>query len=129
MSMHRDNLARTLPEQQVTTSYAPKKKQSSARSPEAKALAREKLLWLGTVLFCIVVALGLVARYANMAGISYQIETQKQEYQALKEQKLKLEMQVLELESAERIKDFATNKLGMKQVDESNFVILPGSKN
>jgi len=131
MSMHRDNLARKLPQQQTAaTTYAPQTDARKAvRSAESKALAREKLLWLGTILICIAIAIGLVMRYASMAGLSYQIEEQKLQFQKLKEEQMKLEMQVLELESAERIKDYATNKLGMKQVDDKSLVILPGDGN
>lgn len=127
MSTYRDNLARPLPNRQETTQYAPK--QSAQRSPEAKMQAREKLLWLATILFCVAVSLVLVARYAHMVSLNYSIEQQKIELQEERDKSLKAEQQVLELESPERIKSYAANKLGMKQADDKSLVIVPGSTN
>jgi len=128
MSIHRDNLARTLPQTQPAPIQTPHPHRAPARTPEQKALAREKLLWLGTILVCVAILLGLVGRYASMVAVNYEIKEQQVAFSKLREEQMRLEMQVLELESADRIKDFAANKLNMKQVDESNFVVLPGSK-
>lgn len=127
MSMYRDNLARPLPKQQETTQYAAKN--AAPRSPEAKMQAREKLLWLATILFCIVVSLVIVSRYAHMVSLNYSIEQQKIELQDQRDKSLKAEQEVLELESPERIKGYAANKLGMKQAGDKNLVIVPGSAN
>jgi cell division protein FtsL len=118
MSMYRDNLARPL-----------KKSQESASYEQAKAQAREKLLWLATILVCIVVALGLVGRYASMVSLNYEVQEQKKQLQALQDERLKLEQQMLELQSAERIKSYAANKLGMKPVQPNQIIVLPGAKN
>jgi cell division protein FtsL len=127
MSMYRDNLARPLKKSQESASY--KQQQSSARSEQAKAQAREKLLWLATILVCIVVALGLVGRYASMVSLNYEVQEQKKQLQALQDERLKLEQQMLELQSAERIKSYAANKLGMKPVQPNQIIVLPGAKN
>lgn len=126
MSTYRDNLARPLPNKQETTQYAPKKT-TAASSPEAKRIAREKLLWLATILFIVAVSLVLVSRYAHMVSLNYSIEQQKVNLQDLRDKSLKAEQQVLELESPERIKSYATNKLGMKQAGDNNLVIVPGT--
>lgn len=129
MSMYRDNLARQLPKQQEAVPYQQPKTGTVPRSERSKQEAKEKLKWLGTILVCIVIALGLVSRYASMVSLSYELESQKSELQALQDDKLKLEQQMLELESPERIKSYAANKLGMKSVQDSNLIILPGSRN
>jgi cell division protein FtsL len=128
MSMHRDNLARPLPQQQETVQYQPKTGGIS-RSEKSKQEAKEKLKWLGTILLCIIIALGIVSRYASMVSLNYAVEEQKEKLQALQDDKLKLEQQMLELESPDRIKGYASNKLGMKAVGDDNLIILPGSKN
>ncbi|MFD2170827.1 septum formation initiator family protein [Tumebacillus lipolyticus] len=128
MSMYRDNLARPLPKQQETVQVKPKTG-VAPRSERSKQEAKEKLKWLGTILVCIVVALGLVSRYASMVDINYAVEKQKGELQTLKDEQLKLEQQMLELESPERIKGYASNKLGMKMVGDDNLILLPGSRN
>lgn len=128
MSTYRDNLARSLPNKQETTQYAPKKT-PAAVTPEAKRIAREKLLWLLTILFIITVSLVLVSRYAHMVSLNYAIEKQKLDLQDMRDKSLKAEQQVLELESPERIKSYAANKLGMKQADDKNLVIVPGTHN
>jgi len=130
MSVQRDNLARPLhkPQEQQQTHYSPNRS-TTTRSAGSKAQAREKLLWLGTILVCIVLALGVTARYAGMVQLNYQIEAQKVDLQKMKDQQLSLEKQVLELESPERIKGFAANKLGMKHVDDGQLIVVPGSKN
>ncbi|MGB8954779.1 MAG: hypothetical protein WCC10_05360 [Tumebacillaceae bacterium] len=128
MSTYRDNLARPLPNKQETTQYAPKKT-TAASSPEAKRIAREKLLWLATILFIVTVSLVLVSRYAHMVSLNYSIEQQKLNLQDARDKSLKAEQQVLELESPDRIKSFATNKLGMKQAEDNNLVIVPGTDN
>jgi cell division protein FtsL len=125
MSMYRDNLARSLPKQQETPKYAPTQPKVN-RSAESKKQAREKLRWLGTVIFCIAVTLILVSRYAGMVSTNYQIQDGKDTLQALQDKNLKLEAQELQLESPERIKDVATNQLGMKQGSDKQIIVLPG---
>lgn len=127
MSMYRDNLARPLQKPQETASY--KQQPAPARSAQSKAQAREKLLWLATILFCIVIAIGLVSRYAGMISLNYDVQKQEKELQAMQDERLKLEQQMLELEAAERIKNYAANKLGMKPVQPDQIVVLPGAKN
>jgi cell division protein FtsL len=127
MSMYRDNLARSLPKQQETPKYAPTAPKVN-RSAESKKQAREKLKWLGTVVFCIAVTLVLVSRYAGMVSMNYQIQDGKNQLQALQDSNLKLEAQELQLESPERIKDVAVNQLGMKQVSDKDIVVLPEGK-
>jgi len=127
MSIQRDNLARPLhkPQEQKQTQYAPQK-QPAKRSEQSKAVAREKLRWLGTVVVCVVLALCVAGRYAGMISLNYEIEAKKGTLQKLQDEQLSLEKQVLELESPERIKGFATNKLGMKQVDDGQLIVVPG---
>ncbi|WP_165898671.1 septum formation initiator family protein [Tumebacillus sp. BK434] len=127
--MYRDNLARPLPKQQEAVPYQQPKQGAAPRSERSKREAKEKLKWLGTILVCIVIALGLVSRYASMVSLSYELETQKSQLQGLQDDNLKLEQQMLEMESPERIKSYASNKLGMKSVQDSNLIILPGSSN
>lgn len=127
MSTFRDNLARTLPQAEPTPQYQPQKQ--PARSPQQKREAKEKLKWLVTVVFCVGIAILLASRYAHMIGLNYQLEQQRAELQVMKDQQLKLEQQVLQLQAPDRIKNVAQNQLGMKQVDESKMVIVQGSKN
>ena len=127
MSNYRDNLARPLHKPQETASY--KQQPQAARSPQSKAQAREKLLWLATIVVCIVIALGLVGRYASMISLNYSVQKQEQTLQSMQDDRLKLEQQMLELEAAERIKSYAANKLGMKPVQPDQIVVLPGAKN
>jgi cell division protein FtsL len=129
MSMYRDNLARPLQKPQEKPSYTPKQNAVPKRSPQSRAVAREKLLWLGTILFCVIIALALVGRYAGMVSLNYSVQDQKDKLQGLNDNKLKLEQQMLELESPDRIKSYAQNKLGMKPVEQNQVVILPGSAN
>ncbi|HEU4962543.1 MAG TPA: cell division protein FtsL [Bacilli bacterium] len=129
MSMYRDNLARNLPQKQESA-----QRQTSTsthvqpRTEQSKAAAREKLKWLGTILVCIVIALTLVGRYAHMVSMNYQIQEQKDQLQAINDEKLRLEQEMLELSSAERIKNVAANQLGMKTVGQDQIVILQGSQ-
>ncbi|MGZ4106801.1 MAG: cell division protein FtsL [Tumebacillaceae bacterium] len=125
MSMYRDNLARSLPKQQETPKYAPTAPKVN-RSAESKAQAKEKIKWLGTVVFCIAVSLVLVSRYAGMVSLNYQIQEGKDSLQKVLDNNLKLEAQALQLESPDRIKDFAQNKLGMHSVTDKQIVVLPG---
>jgi cell division protein FtsL len=127
MSIQRDSLARPLhkPQEQKQNQYAPKP-QTSSRNPQQKAAAREKLRWLGTIVVCIVLALCVVARYAGMVSLNYQIEEKKADLQKMQDEQLSLEKQVLELESPDRIKGFATNKLGMTQVDDGQLIVVEG---
>ena len=127
MSIQRDNLARPLhkPQEKQQKQYAPNRS-TKARSAQSKAQAREKLRWLGTVLVCIVLALCVVGRYAGMVSTNYQIEAQKSELQKNKDAQLSLEKQVLELESPDRIKGFAKNKLGMVQVEDGQLIVVEG---
>ncbi|ASS75873.1 hypothetical protein CIG75_13525 [Tumebacillus algifaecis] len=130
MSMYRDNLARPLPKQQEAVPYQqPQRTGAAPRSEKSKQEAKEKLKWLGTILVCIIIALGLVSRYASMVSLNYEVERQKLELQSHQDDRLKLEQQTLELESPERIKSYASNKLGMKSVEDKNLIILPGSQN
>lgn len=125
MSMYRDNLARPLPKKQETTRYAPAQKVN--RTAEQKAIAREKVAWLGTILLCVAISVVLVSRYAGMVSLNYAIQDQQNKLQALQDSNLKLEQQELTLESPDRIRDYAQNVLHMKPVTDSQLVILPGS--
>ncbi|MBL0388005.1 cell division protein FtsL [Tumebacillus sp. ITR2] len=128
MSTYRDNLARPLPQAEPAPSYQPKKQPN--RSPQQKAEAKNKVKWLITVIFCLAVTISLAGRYAHMVSLNYQLENQRGELQAMKDQQLKLEQQVLQMESAERIKSVATNQLGMKQVQDNQMIVVQqGSKN
>ncbi|PWK11625.1 cell division protein FtsL [Tumebacillus permanentifrigoris] len=129
MSTYQDNLARTLPQQQPAPQYQPQKQHQPARSPQQKQEAREKVKWLFTVVFCLSIAISLAGRYAHMVSLNYQLESERHNLQTMKDQQLKLEQQVLQMEAPERIKSVATNQLGMKQVDEHKMVIVQGSKN
>lgn len=124
MSTYRDNLARPLPKKQETTSYA--KPPKINRTAEQKAVAREKLAWLGTVLVCIAISIVIVSRYASMTSMNYAIQNQKDILQQVQDKNLKLEQTELQLESPDRIKDFAQNTLGMKPATDSQLLILQG---
>jgi cell division protein FtsL len=129
MSTFRDNLARNLPQQQPAPQYQPQKQHQPTRSPQQKREAREKVKWLFTVIFCLTIAIALAGRYAHMVSLNYQLETERASLQTMKDEQLKLEQQVLQMEAPERIKSVATNQLGMKQVDEHKMVIVKGSAN
>ncbi|KEO83187.1 cell division protein FtsL [Tumebacillus flagellatus] len=122
MSTYRDNLARPLPQAEPAPSYQPSKQ--PVRSPQQKAEAKDKLKWLFTVVFCLGIIISLAGRYAHMVGLNYQLEQQRSQLQAMKDQQLKLEQQVLQMESADRIKSVAANQLGMKPVQDNKMVIV-----
>lgn len=131
MSMYRDNLARPLPQPQETVqrqTQTSNATHTNTRSAHSRELAKEKLKWLGTIVICIAVALVLVGRYAHMVSMNYSIQEQKVELRAMKDEQLRLEQQMLELSSADRIKTYAANHLGMKTVGQDQIVILQGSQ-
>jgi cell division protein FtsL len=127
MSMHRDNLARPLQSPESAPQHKPMVRPKTTVR-KARLNTKEKLKWLGTIAFCIAIALCLVGRYASMVSLNYALEEKKVKLQDLKDQNLKAEQKVLELEAPDRIKGFAANKLGMKVVGDRNIVVLPEAK-
>lgn len=99
------------------SAYSSVSPQTMARPAGLSRESKEKLKWLSTVVFCTVIAVGLVYRYAQIAQINLQVQQLKLQVQQQQDEIAKLSKTKQNLESPARILQIAQNKLGMVLLD------------
>jgi cell division protein FtsL len=75
--------------------------------------SKEKLKWLGTILFCTAIASGLIYRYALIAEGNLQVESLKEQVMKKQDEVAKLTKNKQDLERPARIIEIAKDQLGM----------------
>jgi cell division protein FtsL len=84
-----------------------------ARNASLNKKSKEKLKWIGTVLFCTAIASGLIYRYALIAQANLQVENLKQQVMDKQDEVAKMTKNIQDLERPARIIEIAKDKLGM----------------
>ena len=107
----------------------PKAKQSQTKTQttvkKTKSIsASEKLTYLFLILIGVTVCSLVLFRYSQLAAYNYQIQQTQNQIERITEENKQLYSEVAELSSAERIMDYASEKLGMTY-DEKQVSILP----
>ncbi|WP_044642468.1 cell division protein FtsL [Risungbinella massiliensis] len=105
MREQRGNVAVAMkPMEQDNSQVSPKRR----IRPLLKGLtAREKLLYLSSVVVCVGLAIGVISQYAKVTELSVSIQNTENEIQQIKEVNLQLETEKKRLGSVERIRQFA----------------------
>lgn len=105
MSEQRGNVAVAMkPMEQDNPHASPKRR----IRPLFKGLtAKEKVLYLFSVIVCVGLAIGVIAQYAEVTELSVSIQNAENEIRQVKEVNLQLETEKKRLGSVERIRQFA----------------------
>lgn len=78
---------------------------------------RTRFLYAGIFLIAFLLGLGLTWRYVQVTATGYEIVRMKKELKAMELENQRLEMQLENLQTLERIESVAINKLGMVKPD------------
>jgi cell division protein FtsL len=104
----RENTARPL-----STYPATLETNARVRNASLNKTSKEKLKWIGTVLFCTAIASCLIYRYALIAQANLQVENMKQQVMDKQDEVAKMTKYKQDLERPARIIEIAKDKLGM----------------
>ncbi|EGL82167.1 cell division protein FtsL [Caldalkalibacillus thermarum TA2.A1] len=107
----------------------PKQPPQHQPHPQGQSLlsSREKMLYLFAVLIVIAALSLLMARGALLTEMNYELQALERELEQLEENNAKLEVEVIQLSSPERILAIAQNELGM-DMRERTVKVLSRSK-
>ncbi|GGK15635.1 hypothetical protein GCM10010965_05760 [Caldalkalibacillus thermarum] len=107
----------------------PKQPSQHQPHPQGQSLlsSREKMLYLFAVLIVIAALSLLMARGALLTEMNYELQALERELEHLEENNAKLEVEVIQLSSPERILAIAQNELGM-DMRERTVKVLSRSK-
>ncbi|MDQ0059396.1 cell division protein FtsL [Paenibacillus harenae] len=86
---------------------------------------QEKLLYLFTILMCVVVAFVIISRYAQIYDMNLQIKQLNNEYQTMNVEMEELKKQVEMLNDPERIRKMAETQ-GMVSITDSGITVKTG---
>ncbi len=86
-------------------------------------LVKEKLFYLFSVVFVVVMASIVISNYAQIVEYNYSIQNVEKSIYQLQEENDNLQLKIAELSSPERIIDIAQNKLGMTVAEERIIVL------
>lgn len=86
---------------------------------------QEKLLYLFTILMCVVVAFVIISRYAQIYDMNLQIKQLNNEYQTMNVEMEELKKQVEMLSDPERIRKMAETQ-GMVSITDSGITVKTG---
>jgi len=101
--------------------------QQRVRQPRVVIPGKKALLFLMGALCC-TLGLVVIAQYASIIGLRYQLNTSEAELGRVEEEHRKLEMETAYLSSLGRIDQIARNELGMREPDQSQIRILTASR-
>jgi cell division protein FtsL len=85
-----------------------RKKQGKA--PNKALSVGEKLLYLFSVILCVVMAVSVLSRYAKMTELNVGVRNTELEISQIQKENLQLQSEVRKLKSVERIQQFAESK-------------------
>ncbi|MBD8496758.1 cell division protein FtsL [Paenibacillus arenosi] len=100
----------------------PHKKQQAPR--KSTLSAKEKLLYLFTIVFCVLIASVLIYRYAIIYETNKNVQTLKRQTEALHAESNVLKVEREKKSDWARIEQFAKDK-GLKMSDKPNDIIAP----
>lgn len=84
---------------------------------------KEKVFYLFSVAFVVIMASIVISNYAQIVEYNYSIQKVEKSITQIVEENDSLQLKIAELSSPERILDIAQNKLGMT-VEEERIVVL-----
>lgn len=85
----------------------------------------EKLLYLLTVMVLVAVAGLVVYRYAALYQLNREIQTISSQHDKAVEESKELQREVIKLQDPGRIREYATEKLGLVPLDEQPITLSP----
>jgi cell division protein FtsL len=95
----------------LTPAAQERKKRESKQQPLLKGLpVGEKLLYLSSVVVCVTLITTVISQYARATELSVHIQKTEQQIEKAQKVNLQLETEKKNLESAERIRQFAESK-------------------
>lgn len=115
MRQERGNVAVARPLTPTTTTAKPKK-----QSRFKGLTTSEKLMYLGSVIVCVALAVLVISRFAMTTEINLAIQETEREIQEAKEVNLQLETEKKKLESVERIRQYAEKK-GLQLINTTSI--------
>lgn len=89
---------------------------------------QEKLLYMFTVVVCVIVAGVIIFRYAQIYDMSTQIKQMTNEYETMNVELKELKKQVEMLSDPERIREMAVQQ-GMTSTDQPDITVNTGTDN